>query len=353
VSVMIRVRAPSRLHFGLLSFPVEASCPDPLDPVAVPARHFGGVGLMVQAPGMRITVRPASAWSAEGPLAGRALDYARRFAQAVLPASGPPQHLLIEHCPPSHAGLGTGTQLALAVGRAMTAAWGLPGFDEVELARRLGRGRRSALGIHGFAQGGFLVEAGKHDMDTIAPLVAHRPFPEDWRLVLVLPRHDQGLHGRDEAQAFQHLHGQGTALARTDTLCRLVLLGMLPALAERDGQTFGEALYEFNCLVGEAFAAVQGGVYASPRTAEWVTFIRQQRIRGVGQSSWGPAVFAVTADEAQAHDLMSRLQHRFALDPAELVSTPPCNTGAALDVLDEFVGGESDQQRAGEEGLGP
>ena len=84
------------------------------------------------------------------------------------------------------------------------------------------------------------------------------------------------------------------------TLCRLVLLGMLPALAEHDLEAFGEALYDFNCRAGEPFAPVQGGVYAGPRIAEVVAFVRQQGVRGVGQSSWGPTVFAVTEDEAGA-----------------------------------------------------
>src|SRR5256885_2047192 len=81
---------------------------------------------------------------------------------------------------------------------------------------RVGRGKRSALGVHGFAQGGFLVEAGKRDADGVAPLTARADFPEDWRVVLVLPPWGQGLHGAAEGRALQGLQAGAWPLALTD-----------------------------------------------------------------------------------------------------------------------------------------
>jgi beta-RFAP synthase len=239
---------------------------------------------------------------------------------------------VVERAAPEHAGLGSGTQLGLAVGRALAACWGLD-CDPAALARRVGRGARSALGAHGFAHGGLLVESGKRSADRLAPLVARLPFPEAWRVVLVLPGEGgaAGLHGGREAEAFARLADLPAAAGQTDALCRLVLLGLLPALAERDAAAFGEALYEFNVRAGEAFAPVQGGVYADPRAAEVVAFVRREGVPGVGQSSWGPTLFAVTADAERAAHLAVRLRDRFALaEPAVLV-TPACNHGATLD----------------------
>jgi beta-RFAP synthase len=236
---------------------------------------------------------------------------------------------VVEHAAAEHMGLGTGTQLALAVGRALAAAYGLGELDAVELARRVGRGQRSALGVHGFARGGFLVEAGKRRPDEVAPLVARTAFPEAWRVVLLLPRWGQGLHGPGESEAFARLPDR-EALAETDALCRLVLLGMLPALAEQDLAAFGEALYDFNRRVGEAFRPVQGGTYAHPQTADVVAFVRRQGVRGVGQSSWGPAVFAVVEDAGRAEDLAKRLRERFALTAGETVVAPACAPGAVI-----------------------
>jgi beta-RFAP synthase len=332
---MIRVRVPSRLHFGLLTLPaseLQPACwPDLDGALTLPARLFGGAGLMVQAPGLQVRAEPAAAWSAEGPLADRALAYARQFVATGAPAAGKealrPHRLIIEAAAPEHMGLGTGTQLGLAVARTLALAHGQGALDAVALARRVGRGRRSALGIHGFARGGFLVEAGKRRPEEIAPLVARVPFPEPWRIVLILPSGGKGLHGTDESATFAHLPGR-VGLAHTEALCRLVLLGMLPALAEQDVAAFGEAVYDFNRRVGEAFRPVQGGIYAHPQTAALVAFVRGQGIRGVGQSSWGPAVFAIIEDYERAEDLERRLRQQFGLAPGEVLTTAACNRGA-------------------------
>jgi beta-ribofuranosylaminobenzene 5'-phosphate synthase len=343
---MISVRAPSRLHFGLLSIPLDKSWPNQEG-----IRRFGGVGLMVQEPGVTVKIRGAADWSAQGPLAERALAFARRFAADLSPRPSPkrgrelpslagkgdresgfrPQHIHVEHCAPEHAGLGTGTQLGLAVARALQEAWGLPLPEPSErdpLARRIGRGARSALGVHGFFEGGFLVEAGKRTGDSLAPLITRAAFPESWRIVLILPPGRPGLHGLEESEAFQKLHGMSQE--KTDRLCRLVLLGLLPALAEKDWKGFGEALHEFNALAGETFAGIQGGVYAGEAVAEIVRHIRQQGIAGAGQSSWGPCVFAVAADEDQAYRLARNIQGKFPFGPSNVFVTPASNQGAVI-----------------------
>jgi beta-RFAP synthase len=329
---MIRVRAASRLHLGLFSLSGDESpwafWPNASGEPVLPARRFGGVGLMVESPALELTAERAPAWSAQGPLAERALAFAQQFARTLPTAR--PQRLVVAHAPPEHAGLGSGTQLGLAVAQALAAAHDLD-LDAVELARRVGRGKRSALGVHGFARGGFLIEAGKRSGEGVAPLAVRWDFPEEWRVVLILPPWGQGLHGSAESAALQRLPTRAGSLERTDALCRLALLGMLPALAERDVAAFGEAVYDFNRRVGEAFRPVQGGTYAHPGTADVVAFVRQQRVPGVGQSSWGPAVFAVVDDAACADNLVRRLRERFGLGAGEVFATGAANDGAVTE----------------------
>jgi beta-RFAP synthase len=147
-------------------------------------------------------------------------------------------------------------------------------------------------------------------------------------LIVVIPPWGSGLHGREEKEAFTRLDFQPLAPETTDSLCRLLLLGMLPALEEQDLDAFGEALYDFNLRAGQAFAAVQGGPYASHDVADLVGFIRRQGVRGVGQSSWGPAVFAVTEEPDRAMDLARRIREQFGVQEADVFVTQACDSGA-------------------------
>lgn len=321
---MWRVETASRLHLGLLSLPAAG---DDRSPVM---RRFGGVGLMIDGPGIVLHAAPASTWAADGPLASRALAFARRVAEAVR-AEHPalvltPQYLRIDRAPSEHIGLGVGTQLGLAVAGVLAHAWGLPA-DAARLARWCGRGLRSALGVHGFAGGGFLVEGGKRAEQELSPLVARVALPATWRIVLIRPDTTPGVHGLREQAAFAGLSMPPEVCGE---LCRLVLLGMLPALAESDLPAFGEAVYEFNRRVGEVFAAVQGGTYSSLAVEQAVRFLRQRGVRGVGQSSWGPGVFALVGDDASADDLVRRVQAELAPLRWDVAVARPCNHGAVF-----------------------
>ena len=99
---MIGLTAPARLHFGLLSLPAEGEdrWPDRHGRPVLPVRHFGGAGLMIENPALRLHAEPASGWSAEGPLAERALAFARQFAQTVPDGALSPWRLVVESAPP-------------------------------------------------------------------------------------------------------------------------------------------------------------------------------------------------------------------------------------------------------------
>src|SRR4051812_19923501 len=99
----LRIVTPSRLHFGLLSWGDEFP------------RQFGSVGLMIERPGLSIEAHTSDRWSAEGPLAKRAITVAQRVVE-TLSGEGKgcePLRIFIDHSPPEHVGLGTGTQLSL------------------------------------------------------------------------------------------------------------------------------------------------------------------------------------------------------------------------------------------------
>src|SRR5262245_49872241 len=112
---MISVTAASRLHFGLFALPARGVIhwPNADGQPTIPARHFGGVGLMIDQPGVQVTVCPAKEWSVDGPSAERTLDIAKRFiARRSTPEDQRAFRITIERCAREHVGLGTGTQLA-------------------------------------------------------------------------------------------------------------------------------------------------------------------------------------------------------------------------------------------------
>lgn len=292
---MIRVTAPSRLHFGLLSLPAAGRERWPgLDGhPGLSLRHFGGVGLMIDHPGTEVMVSFADDWSVSGPLASRAESFARRVVETFPEAERRPLRIELTHVSPEHAGLGTGTQLGLAIARGVCHLMGASHLSAVQLAARVGRGERSAIGVHGFDHGGLIVEGGKLPGEAISPLIGHWKLPEEWAVLVLTPAGSSDWHGARERAAFTNLRDQGPSAAETESLCRVVLMGMLPALISRDLATFGEAVYELNARVGDVFAAAQGGRYASPAIAELVAHLREMGVHGVGQSSWGPTVFAI------------------------------------------------------------
>jgi hypothetical protein len=70
MSGIVEVRTPGRLHLGMISFGNSA----------VPS--FGGVGVMVAGLGVGVRLTPASTLTASGPLADRAVAFARQCAEA-------------------------------------------------------------------------------------------------------------------------------------------------------------------------------------------------------------------------------------------------------------------------------
>jgi beta-ribofuranosylaminobenzene 5'-phosphate synthase len=173
------------------------------------------------------------------------------------------------------------------------------------MARTAGRGARSAVGLWTFAAGGLVVEGGRRDeVDEPAPLLVRYAMPDDWRCVLAVPAAQPGLSGKAETAAFASMR---PAPDRSALISQVVLTGLLPALVERDIEEFGAALSRIQTLVGDAFAPVQGGTF-HPQAAPLVDALLRLGAAGAGQSSWGPAVYGVVGTEAEAQEIVRRLE---------------------------------------------
>jgi beta-ribofuranosylaminobenzene 5'-phosphate synthase len=286
----VRVEAPARLHLGMLAVADDG------------ARRFGGLGVSVSRPAAVVEASPADELTAEGADAERALGFARRCHEALGLAGG--AHLRVVEAIPPHVGLGSGTKLALAVAQAMAALHGRT-VDAPGLAQAVGRAARSAVGTWTFALGGLVVEGGvRRGEERPAPLLVHYAMPEEWRVVLVIPSAEPGLSGVAEEEAFGRLV---PSAERSATIAQLVLTSLLPALVEGDLEEFGGSLTRVQELVGDAFAAVQGGRF-HPRASPLVEALLHHGAAGAGQSSWGPAVYGIVGSDADGRELARSME---------------------------------------------
>jgi beta-ribofuranosylaminobenzene 5'-phosphate synthase len=308
---MVRIEAPARLHLGMLAVAGDGE------------RRFGGLGVSVCRPAVVLEAERAEELSVEGADAERALAFARRSRDALGLAGG--AHLRVVEAIPEHVGLGSGTKLALAVTQALAALEGRD-VNAPGLAAAAGRAARSAVGMWTFARGGLVVEGGhRPGLERPAPLLARHPVPEEWRAVLVVPTAEPGLSGGAEEEAFGRLV---PAPERSAAIAQLVLTSLLPALVERELDEFGAALTRIQELVGDSFAAAQGGRF-HPRAAPLVDALLRFGAAGSGQSSWGPTVYGVVGSADAGRELARRMEDVVGDGSVDVVAFD--NRGARLE----------------------
>lgn len=287
------VKTGARLHLGQLDLNGSLG------------RLYGGLGLAIDQPQLELTAEKKSGLCIESPDFER--NRVRLIAQQYLEHySLPGAKINIIQSLPSHSGLGSGTQLALALGFALTRLYGLqPSL--LELAGVTDReGSRSGIGVAGFEQGGFLVDGGKpatardkmnltETKFHVPPLLTRLPFPEEWAVILAIPNKEEKMFGSKEEKVFkamlpmeEHISGK---------ISRLLLLKLLPALIEKDLEHFGQAVTEIQEYLGDYFTPAQGGRFATAQGAAVAEFMLAQGAAGVGQSSWGPTVYGFTDEK--------------------------------------------------------
>lgn len=364
MSSVLELSTGCRLHFGLL----ELAEGQP--------NRYGGLGLMLETPGLRLRWRgaqePPSSYVSSNlevmrrvklaqmhALAALQRDYPTlpQLAQIGLPEvmDGSANNAVLAHnatgsgslgtievveCPPLHSGLGVGTQLATAVAKLTALAidqiaehdLSACAADVAGLAALSGRGKRSAIGLHGFQHGGLVRDlgydapaAGNNLGWSRAVNTQHVVLPSDWMVVLCCPCASGDVHGQIEDQLIDR-----AAMRPNPARERMLKLSAEALLLAKnnDFQRFTEALDEYMHLASELFVKVQGGRYRDDRTAERVERLRAAGLCGVGQSSWGPAVFGFASDPQRAQAATSQLQAVVGSESIRVIVTRPKPTGA-------------------------
>ena len=325
----MRIDTPSRIHIALIDLNGSYG------------RVDGGIGLTIEKPGYSMTLAESDRNSIE--FAEKNLPQAvvdeytlkiNRAADRVRAELGieDPFAFTVNKTYPSHSGLGSGTQIALATAKLMTEHAGIH-LPSVDLAKIVGRAGTSGIGAHGFDLGGFIVDGGhskkqKKDFmpssasEPIPPvLIGRYDFPEEWGIALVRPKIGTYVCGREEINIFQTC----CPLPKDEVklLSHIIFMNLVPFLIEHDLEGFSACI---NRIQEIAFNKCEFQLQP-PEVTQTMNLMKEAGIPGVGLSSLGPTLFGVydihdTTAVKEMHDILG--------DSADILLTKGQNHGAVL-----------------------
>jgi beta-RFAP synthase len=282
----VRVCTGSRLHFGLLDT----------------VRPFGGVGVMLNTPSTEVVVSTADKFRCAHDYQDRIGPIAERIRKFNGATALPSCRVEVLRGAPTHCGLGSGTQLALAVTESLCLHQGLKVEQGIIANTLASRGQRSVVGTHGYWRGGMIYEAGNSEAgnseagekviaENLNAVQEGVCLPQEWRVAVLRPLdHEFPVSGKQEREKFSRLKPASEKVGHE--LRRLVIEEIMPAAKRGQFSSFADATRIYNELSGQLFASVQGGSYNGKAVTRVIEWLSDRGVIGHGQSSWGPGVFA-------------------------------------------------------------
>ena len=309
----IQIIAPARLHFGFLELNNNSSA-------------FGGIGLSIDKFNTKITVKKNIGAKFEDKALDKASFFLKKFCKKNKIKSN--FFLNIEKATPPHIGLGSGTQLALSIGSAISQLNNI-NLDLEKIAKILNRSLRSNIGLINFKHGGFLIDL--KIKNKFFSNINKVFFPEDWKIILIKDT-KQGLHGKNEMDAFKKIRSfpKINHIKLTD----LVLFQIYPSLIENNFNEFSKAISKLQNIMGKYFNIFQNGMFSSSEVSNVLNFLRKENISGYGQTSWGPTGFALFPNIKKAEEMRLKLKKRFSsCKNLEFIICSGKNSGANIQLL--------------------
>ena len=292
------VSTPARLHFGLVDLNGEIG------------RIDGGVGLALQSPHTLIEAERADEITVECRDEPEITDRVVAALDAVREHIGTGGgRINIRERPLAHVGLGSATQTLLGAAHALCMLYGVE-KTSAELAKLVGRGGTSGIGVEAVRSGGFILDAGhsfrrgensKHEYTPSGasrgieppPVLARYDFP-DWDVLVTVPL-GEGASGLREVTIFKVVCP--IPLDQVRQLCHILLMQMMPAVLERDLEMFGRAMEDFQELGFKVFELRA----QTQLLYDCMKFLKDNGGIGVGMSSWGPALYTFGEDLSELH----------------------------------------------------
>ncbi|WXG40186.1 MAG: beta-ribofuranosylaminobenzene 5'-phosphate synthase [Candidatus Freyarchaeum deiterrae] len=293
----IKIKTPSRLHFTLIDLNGSLG------------RIDGGIGVTLNYPNVIIEAEPADNIVVEGEKRELVESITRNAVNKISPGNG--IRIKVISTIPEHVGLGSKTQLSLAIATAVNRISG-SNFSVRELVRIISRAGTSGIGVAAFERGGFILDSGhtfgpgkqkeKFSPSSAshappAPVIIRQDVPEDWFFVIGISNVDKGAHGAREVEIFEKCCP--VPVGEVEKLSHLILMKTLPALVDKDIETFGNSLYEIQKI---GFKKIEVGLQ-DPVVKKLMDFMMVKGAYGSGVSSFGPAVYGLVSGIENAEKL--------------------------------------------------
>ncbi len=325
------IQTPSRLHITLIDLNGSIG------------RIDGGVGLTIQKPGLILQAEAQDTGidvkfskkdvnpNLKNEYIEKIENSANRMIKSLKINSG--YKFLVKETYPAHSGLGSGTQISLAVGKSILNLHDMD-MKSPEIAKIVGRGGTSGIGVRSFDKGGLIIDGG-HKLDekpdflpssaskaSPAPLIARYDFPEDWNIVLAVPNVPAGASGPKEVSIFQKYCP--IPLESVQELSHILLMKMMPAIVEKDIDSFGDSI---NKIQNTGFKKVELDLQ-HPIINNLIENMRSAGAAGVGMSSFGPTVYAITDNGSK--EIEKAAINTMKEVGGELIITKAQNNGAII-----------------------
>lgn len=288
------INSPARIHFGFLELNLKAD------------RVFGSVGLTISKYKTKIQFKSSKKFQVYS-----LCDETKKAIENLITKLSKyyklkPCEINVLDSIPRHSGLGSGTQLALIIGKGLT-EFSKNKFEIETICEILGRGNRSGIGIESFRNGGFIVDAGKKKNTKIPPIIFNQKWPKPWKLLLVSDMKSKGIHGKKEIQEFKRISStnKNNSLSNYKTL----LSEILPSLIEKDFLTFCLGIQKIQDNTAKVFSNSQGGKYVSKNIEKIFNELEKNKLFGYGQSSWGPTGFIICENSVYQNKIINLVEN--------------------------------------------
>lgn len=333
----IRITTPCRIHLSLI------------DENGYTGRVDGGIGLMLD--------RPNVVFEASNSASEFAIECHKYYKESVevinekasnvfktLGISNKNFHFNLKTYYPSHVGLGSKTQLSLAIATAIAKLKDID-LPTSYLTKLVGRGGTSGIGWKGFDNGGFILDGG-HDFgegrekETFLPssasteanpalTILRYPIPENWRFLLVIPPVKKGAYGDEEVSVFQ----SHTPIPKEEVneVSHQILMKIIPGLIKNDLACFGEGLKRIQSI---GFKNIEISLQ-DDLVKGLLKFFGEYGLKAYAMSSFGPSVIGIVETYSEARKLRRAVtQYLWDKGGGYIYICRPNNCGAKMKILD-------------------